>query len=327
MVGAIILQHRRGWSFDELFKQLQFNILVRFALGLDDLETMPFCRATLFNFQNRLNEHYIKTGQNLLEYVFDALTDKQLRTLKVKTGIQRTDSTFAASNIRNYTRLQLLVETIIRIDRILKEEDKKQFREHLGCYVNSSSDHYIYRLKATDIPHELEKIAMAYAWVRKHFRKRYKEDPVFSIFESIFKEQLLKENGNIIPKSSEELRSGNIQSPDDPDATYRNKNGKKSIGQKIQVTETSHPDNELNLLTDIFVTPNNVDDSQGLCGRIDHLKSKTPDLTEHHIDGAYGSTDNDKEYEKNHIDPVQTGIRGKRAGVDIEITQSDSDPQ
>ena len=325
MVGAIILQHRRGWTFDELFKQIQFNILVRFALGLDDLETMPFCLATLFNFQNRLTEYYIKTGHNLLEYVFEALTDKQLSALKVKTGIQRTDSTFAASNIRNYTRLQLLVETLIRIDRILKEEDKKRFREHLGCYVKGSSDHYIYRLKASDIPHELEKIATAYTWVRKNFRKRYQKNPVFSIYERIFKEQFSKENGNIIPKSSEELYSGHIQSPDDLDATYRNKNGKKSTGQTIQVTETAHSENKLNLLTDIFVTPNNVDDSRYLNGRIDHLKSKTPDLTEHHIDGAYGSADNDKKYEKNHIEPVQTGIRGKRAAVDIDITRSDKE--
>jgi len=29
-------------------------------LGLQDLETMPFCMATLFNFQNRLNDHFIR---------------------------------------------------------------------------------------------------------------------------------------------------------------------------------------------------------------------------------------------------------------------------
>jgi hypothetical protein len=323
MVGAIILQNRRRWTFDELFIQLQFNILVRYALGLDDLETMPFCRATLFNFQKRLSEHFIKTGENLLEYVFDNLTEKQLGTLKVKTGIQRTDSTFAASNIRNYTRLQLLVETLIRIERILTEEDNILFRDHLECYVKNSSSKYIYELKASDIPHELEQIAQAYTWIRKNFRKRYQGDPIFFIFERIFKEQFKKEDGIVVPKPSEELRSGYIQSPDDPDATYRKKKDKKSTGQTIQVTETAHPENKLNLLTDIQVTPNNIDDSRVLNGRIDHLKSKTPDLIEHHIDGAYGSANNDKKYEKNHINPVQTGIRGKRTGVDIAITRLD----
>jgi hypothetical protein len=322
LVSAIILQNRRGWTFDELFSQLQFNLLVRFALGLDDLETMPFCRSTLFNFQNRLSEHFVKTGENLLERIFDSLTEKQLKTLKVKTSIQRTDSTFAASNIRNYTRLQLLVETLIRTERILSEKDRKRFREHLGCYVKDSSGQYIYRLKASDIPHELQKLAQAYAWVKRHFRKHHKDNPVFSVFERIFNEQFTKQDGVLIPRPPEELHSGCVQSPDDVEATYRNKNGEKSKGQTIHVTETAHPENKLNLLSDIHVTPNNIDDSQALKNRIDHLKDKTPDLDEHHIDGAYGSADNDKKYEKNHINPVQTGIRGTRARVDIEIVHS-----
>jgi hypothetical protein len=322
LVGAIILQTRRGWTYDELFKQLQFNLLVRFALGLDDLETMPFCRSTLFNFQNRLSEHFTRTGENLLEHIFERLTEKQLRTLRVKTSIQRTDSTFAASNIRNYTRLQLLVETLIRTERILSEKDRRRFREHLGCYVKNSSGQYIYRLKASDIPHELQRIAQAYAWVRRHFKKHYKDDPVFSVFERIFNEQFTKQDGALIPRPAKELHSGCVQSPDDLEATYRNKNGKKSKGQTIHVTETAHPENDLDLLTDIHITHNNIDDSRALNDRIDHLKSKTPDLDEHHIDGAYGSADNDKKYEKHHINPVQTGIRGARAEVDIKIDHS-----
>jgi hypothetical protein len=325
LVGAIILQTRRGWTFDELFRQLQFNLLVRFALGLDDIETMPFCRATLFNFQNRLSEHFTRTGENLLEIVFDGLTEKQLRTLKVKTNIQRTDSTLAASNIRNYTRLQLLVETLIRTERILSEKDRKRFRDHLGSYVKDSSGQYIYRLKASDIPHELQKIAQAYAWVKRHFKKLYKDDPVFSVFERIFNEQFTKQDGVLMPRPPDQLYSGCVQSPDDLEATYRNKNGKKSKGQTIHVTETAHPENELNLLTDIHVTPNNIDDSRALNKRIDHLKAKTPDLDEHHYDGAYGSADNDEKYEEHHINPIQTGIRGARAEVDIEITHQDED--
>jgi hypothetical protein len=327
LVGAIILQNRHSWTFDELFRQLQFNILVRFALGLDDLETMPFCRSTLFNFQNHLSEYLIKTGKNLLEDVFDNLTEQQLKKLKVKTNIQRTDSTFAASNIRNYSRLQLLIEILIRIERILTEKDHKQFRELLGRYVKSSSDQYIYRLKSSDIPHELEEIAQAYAWILDRFKNKYQDNPVFDIFERILNEQFKYQDNDLVPRPSEELHSGCVQSPDDLDATYRNKNGKKSKGQSIHVTETANPENELNLLTDIHVTPNNMDESRALNDRIDHLKDKTPDLEEHHVDGAYGSEENDEKYENNHINQVQTGIRGKRAEVDIEIDQKEDSYQ
>lgn len=88
------------------------------ALGLHTINEAPFSPATTFNFLTRLNEHYIKTGENLLEKVFDNLTSQQLKELKVKTDIQRTDSFQAASNIRSYTRLQLLVEIILRVYRI-----------------------------------------------------------------------------------------------------------------------------------------------------------------------------------------------------------------
>jgi len=125
MVVSLILMNRYNWTYESLFKHIQFNILTKIALGLDSIDEMPFCMATLFNFQNRLNTHFIKTGENLLEQVFDKLTDKQLKALKIKTNIQRTDSCSAASNIINYSRLQLLVELILRIYRILSEEDKK----------------------------------------------------------------------------------------------------------------------------------------------------------------------------------------------------------
>jgi hypothetical protein len=58
MVSALILMDRRTWTYEELFKQIQFHILVRIALGLDTLDEMPFCPATLFNFQFKEQIHF-----------------------------------------------------------------------------------------------------------------------------------------------------------------------------------------------------------------------------------------------------------------------------
>jgi len=67
---------------------------------LDTLEQTPFCPATFFNFQNRLLSHFVATGENLIERVFDSLKQQQLKTLKIKTDIQRSDSFMAMSNHR-----------------------------------------------------------------------------------------------------------------------------------------------------------------------------------------------------------------------------------
>jgi hypothetical protein len=51
------------------------------ALGLSSIDTKPFSRATIFNFQNRIANYEEKTGINLLEKTFDNLTAKQLRRI------------------------------------------------------------------------------------------------------------------------------------------------------------------------------------------------------------------------------------------------------
>lgn len=45
----------------------------------------------------------------------------------------------AMSNIRNYGRVQLLIEMLIRLYRVLKEEDKEQFKDMLSKYNKQTS--------------------------------------------------------------------------------------------------------------------------------------------------------------------------------------------
>lgn len=319
MVSALILQSRKAWTYEQLFDSIRFHILVRLALGLDNLHEMPFSVATLFNFQNRLNDHFVKTGINLLEQVFDSLTQRQLRALKLKTNIQRTDSFLAASNIRSYSRLQLLIEILIRLYRILSDEDKEKFQQQFKPYVEKTSGQYIYTLKGSDLPHELEKIGTLYHWISQNVSPLYQEHDIFQIFEQVYAEHFTVVNQKVEVKSTDQIKSDSVQSPDDLDATYRQKNGKKSKGQSINVTETAHPDNPINLLNDIAVNPNNKDDSKVLNERIDKIASQTPDIDEVHCDGAFGSSDNDDKFQEYGIKMIQTAIRGPKPAVDLGI--------
>jgi len=325
MLSSIILMQRNNWTYEQLFEAIKFNILTKFALGLDSLDDIPFCPASLFNFQNRLSDHFNQTGENLLEQVFDQLTEDQLKALKLKTNIQRTDSFMAASNIRNYSRLQLLIEMVIRIHRVLSDEDKQRFAEKFQAYINKTSGQYIYHLKAADLPHELEKMGQLYQWIYENLYATYAEFDIFKIFERVYTEHFTVVEQKVTVKSSDQLHSGCLQSPDDVDATYRDKNGKTSKGQAINVTETAHPDNPINLVTDVAVNSNNIDDSQVLGGRLDRIKHKTPDLDELHFDGGYGSSDNDEKFDDYGITPIQTAVRGRQSAVTIEIEQVSDD--
>lgn len=77
-------------------------------------------------------------------------------------------------------------------------------------------------------------------------------------------------------KPAEHITTSSVQSPDDLDATYRNKNGKDKRGQPINVVETANPENTLNLITDVSVQPVNKDDSKVLGERLEPIKKKTP---------------------------------------------------
>jgi hypothetical protein len=323
MVSALILQHKKNWTYEELFDRIYFDLLMRTALGLDTLEKVPFCPATLFNFQNRMNEHFIETGENLLERVFDGLTAKQLKELKIKTDIQRSDSFLIGSNIRKYGRLQVLVEVLIRLHRVLSDEDRERFKDEFSAYLKQSSGQYLYRLRRGGLEKEMEKIGECYRRLYEGLKPAYADVDIFLIFERVYGEHFRppKKGEKIEVKSTDELGSGCLQSPDDVDATYRKKKAVESRGQVVNVTETCNPDNKVNLLNDIGVEANNVDDSKILSGRIEGIKEKTPELNELHTDGGYGSADNDRKMEKCEINHVQTAIKGHGPEVDIRIEQ------
>lgn len=321
LVAATILMQRNQWTTEMLFARIDFDLLTRTALGLDSLDDTPFCPATFFNFRNRLLDHYIQTGQNLLETVFDVLTAEQLKTLQIKTAIQRSDSFMAMSNIRRYSRTQLLIEMLIRLYRILSVEDQSRFEALVSPYTKQSSSQYIYALERSAIPHEQAALAKVYHTLYESLKTQYSESEVFRVFERVYTEHFTVVDGTIAVIPSEQLDGGTLQSPDDIDATYRKKRDAAFRGQSVNVTETAHPDNALNLITDVAVAPNSTDDSELLNGRLDGLKAKTPDLNELHTDGAYGSVANDQKMEALEITHVQTAVRGRQAEVAMEIEE------
>lgn len=226
MVSALILMQRYSWSYEELFKNMNFNLLTKTALGLQGLDKIPFCSATIFNFQNRLNKYEQQTGISLLEKSFDRLTKNQIARLKLKTNIQRTDSTFVSSKIRNYSRLQLLIEVLIRLYRNLEESDKKYFHEELQPYIKRKSEKYIYKITPSDIPLQIEKLGVVYYRLHAQLKERYSGEEVFEIFARVYREHFKIEEENIVVKLPKELTSSSLQSPDDLDATFREKRRK-----------------------------------------------------------------------------------------------------
>ena len=318
LVSSLILKELNGLSFDELMASIQFDLRYKVALGLSSINEVPFVRASLFNFQNRISDYEQQTGINLIESIFDSLTAQQIKELSLKTNIQRADSTLISSNIKRYSRLKLLIEVLIRLERILTDEDKAIFYNSLQLYTTIGSEKYIYKLKSAELPHELQKLGNLYHAIFTEIsnKEAYKTKIEYTNFDRVYNDHFVVIETGISPRPSTELNSSMLQSPDDIKATYRKKNNEESIGFTINAVETANPENPIQLIDDIAINPNNVDDSIILNNRIEIIAQKTPDLDELHNDGGYGSEDNDIKLEKLEITQITTAVRGRESEID-----------
>ena len=329
LVALEVLKAGFGWSDEELFENFCFNLQVRYALGYDRLGDGDFAIRTLYYFRERLSRHYLETGVNLLQQVFEQVTDIQIEEFQVRTGMQRMDSTQIASNIVNASRLQLLVEALQRVHRILSEGDRERLAEVYAPYIQGTAGQYTYRVKGKQgIQEHLQQVGTAIYHLLSTLKERYANEPAYRVLERIFTENFKLVEEGVRPKEREELESGSLQSVDDLEASYRTKGNANYKGYVVNLSETCDPENKVQLVTDVRVEPNNVDDTQLLEESLPTLKDRT-DLKTLFTDGGYGSPETDEALAKEKIQQIQTAIRGRKPSEeklhlsDFEIKQTD----
>jgi len=311
LISLETLKAGRGWTDEEMFDAFNFDLQVRFALGLYDLGEHHFEPRTLYYFRSRLTEHMQETGENLLESVFEQVTDEQLSAFGLKTGDMRMDSTYVASNIRITSRLHLLVEVLQRIQRMLSEIDQARYADTFAPYVAGSSGQYVYRVRSEEGWDHIERIGMVMYQLISDLADDYADEPAYQILQRVFSEQFIIEESHPRPREKDEFPSRTLQSPDDPDATFRRKRDKEYTGYVTNVSETCDPDNDLQLIVKMQTAPNAVDDTT-------LLEEAMPDLERLGVrtlrtDGGYNNRQTAQSADERGIEHIQTAIRGGSA--------------
>ncbi|MCJ7737435.1 MAG: transposase [Anaerolineae bacterium] len=333
LVGVEILKSGFGWSDEEMYDHFCYDIQVRLALGYRDLSEGHFELRTMYNFRQRLTQHMQETGENLFGQVFEQISDEQLATFKLKTDKLRMDSTMIASNIRETTRVQLLVEVLQRVHRMLDETDQQRYAKELEPYLRGSSGQYIYHLKGEDIAEHLGRIGELMRRLVGELASRYGEEATYRVLQRVFQEHFIVDESTLRAKEGQELSASSMQSPDDWEATYRQKRGEKHRGYVVNVTETCNPENDLQLIVKVQTEPNNCDDAAMLDEVLPGLKERTG-VEQMHTDGGYNSPRVDETMREQRVEQVQSAIRGgkpseEKIGLedfDLE-TGSDGQPQ
>ena len=329
LIGLETLKAGFGWSDEELYDHFCFDLQVRYALGIHDLNESDFDLRTLYYFRERLSRYNLEHGTNLLTQAFEDITDQQLTTLQVKAGKQRMDSTQIASNILEMSRLQLLVEAVQRLQRSLSEGDQQRYAESFAPYLQGHSGQYVYRIKGKEATQtHLQQIGEVIALLLEALQDGYAQDPAYLVLRRFFEDNFCLEDQAVRPKANQELQADSLQSVDDLEATYRRKGSKNYKGYVANLSETCDPDNEVQLITKVQVAPNNVNDNSLLLAALPDLKDRTG-LDTLYTDGPYAGPDVDQALQKHQVEQIQTGISGKRLNpdklylIDFEIEQNE----
>jgi hypothetical protein len=311
LVGLEVMKSGFGWSDEEMYEAYCYNLQVRYALGIRNLDEGDFELRTIYNFRRRLVEHMRETGKNLLEQAFKQVTDEQVQKLKVKTDKLRMDSTQIASNIRNRNRLQLLVEILQRVVRIMSDEERERYKQQLEPYVQGSSGQYVYRMKPREQAERVLEVGQVMQQLVEDLRATHAHKKEYQLLERVFNEHFALDEGQLRAKAGQELSTGTLQSPDDTEATYRNLRLSKHKGYVANIAETCVDENAVQLIVSVQVEPNNRDDAVMLNEVLPDLEERTT-LEELYTDSNYNSPDVDESLRESSASLVQTGLRGGR---------------
>lgn len=311
LVALEVLKAGFGWSDEEMYDAYLFNLQVRYALGLQQLGDDAFDLRTIYYFRHRLSVHMQTTAENLLDTVFTQVTDQQLAAFHLQTGRLRMDATFVSSNIRTMTRLQLLVEMVQRFYRILSDADRQLYAVEFAPYVQGTTNQFVYRIKGQDAGAHIAQIGLLFARLLPACYEGYGQQDTYRLCQRVFAEHYVVEQERVRVKQGAELNAQTLQSPDDPDATFRTKGGEHHVGYVSNVTETCDPTNPLQLIVDMRTAPNVTDDSLLLAGALPAVAQRmlVQDLS---TDGGYNALLTRQTMRALQVHHSVTALRGRQ---------------
>jgi hypothetical protein len=321
LVAMMILKESFVWSDSQLFEHCRFNLLVRSALGLFNMNDSLPVESTYYLMRKRLYDHQKQRGDDLMGKAFAQITNEQVKEFDVNGCNIRMDSKLIGSNIALFSRYEIIHHTLCMFFKSLDKSARSRILtadlEQLEKLATEEPLKTVYRSTRDQIKGRLQPIGTLIYNLLQLFGDLQTES--FLLLFRVFNEQYkVSEDQQIVLRPKEEISSSSVQSPQDPDSAYRNKGDQKVKGYTVNVTETCS-ESSLNLITSVIVEKANTSD----IALVEPAIQATIEVTGQAVgtvyaDGAYQSPAND-EFCKN-IDMVFTGIQGAESRYDLEMT-------
>ena len=348
LVSMITLKHGHDWTDAQLFESANFNLVVRRALGLTNLDDAVPSPSTYYSFRKSLYDYEQKTGINLFDLCFGQVTGEQVLDFEVNGKMVRMDSKLFNSNISKLTLLQLFLGVLLKFYTSLLKADKAELadkdKELFNSLLAKSAVNFTFHLNKAQVTEKLNYCFDLTKRLLVKFEEAYVGTENYDLLLRLYNEQKSVDESSLKKYNGNNSGVGkNLQSPHDTTAGYRTKKnaqGKETNvrGYVTNLTETcsipepknAKKDDEKEAENEVKTKPlalitavetKNVaepDTDFFQSAIIAHEKTTKQEVEISLTDGAYNSPSNVKFAEGKNIKWYLTAIQGFRGNYSFE---------
>lgn len=240
LLGMMVLKEAMNWSDLQLFEQCRFNLLVRSALGLFNLNDDIPAESTYYLLRKRIHEYYREKGEDLFGITFKQITRDQISEFNVNGKSIRMDSKLIGSNIAFYSRYEIIHRTLVLFCKSMNDSQMNSLsvsdKEQLKQLLEEEPQKTVYRSTGDEVKSRMQQIGvLAYRFIKLFDDTSNNQ---LQLLRRVFEEQYkVGEEEKIELRPKEEITSSSVQSPHDPDGAYRQKGEQKVKGYSTNVTD------------------------------------------------------------------------------------------
>jgi len=244
MAGLLLIQEFMDWTKDQALDAYSFSMNVHYALNLEPV-THDISKRTLERYLDLFE------GDDLAKATMEEITTKLVEVLNIKIDKQRLDSTHIFSDMASFGRTRLMGVAVKRFLTQLKRRSPADYHGLDECFRQRYTPGVNQLFADTKKDSESRRLLRQQVAEDMHFiiryfggKAEYNGKDTYKAVERIFYEQCHVHEDKVIVKQK---TGGHVmQNPSDPDATY---DGHKGPGYQVQIAETCHPENDVQIIT------------------------------------------------------------------------------
>lgn len=309
-IGALIIKEMFQNSDDDIVESLMLDTRYQYALHTTSYEEQPLSDKTLSRFRERCYNYEAAYGIDLLHDCITGLSKQIACVMDISPKIRRMDSLMIEANIKNLSRAELLYTCLSKFVIYLHKNEQDPLLAGLEHYYDPNDfNRTFYYSNSNETTEQIKVILEDADKLLRSCGQEFDDVTEYQLLVRCLSEQTVVEDAvrRLKTKKDGGMNSSVLQNPSDPDATFREKAGKKYRGYVANVDEAVGGNGSVVL--DYQFEQNNYSDSQFLKDSLERngiYEEGSVVVT----DGAYFGEENSRLAREQNVKLITTAISG-----------------